>query len=158
MLVTDNDTNVTRLFGAPARGRLFKDGINDAVVNGRTDALSTTRTGTKAAAHYVCEVAAGGSVTFQLRLTDRDAAGFVDGPFGAEFDRLFDARRREAETQRIGDQFLSAVEAAILFVPSVIVLIRDSPDWNIVINHRHTAAGAITIERIEPFQLDVRLL
>jgi RES domain-containing protein len=69
-----------------------------------------------------------------------------------------DWRRREAETQRIGDQFLSAVEAAILFVPSVIVLIRDSPDWNIVINHRHTAAGAITIERIEPFQLDVRLL
>jgi RES domain-containing protein len=69
-----------------------------------------------------------------------------------------DWRRREAETQRIGDEWLAAVETAILFVPSAIVPIRESPDQNVIINHRHPAAAAITIERIEPFQLDVRLL
>jgi RES domain-containing protein len=69
-----------------------------------------------------------------------------------------DWRRREAETQRIGDEWLAAGEAAILFVPSAIVPVADSPDQNLIINHRHPAAAAITIERIEPFELDVRLL
>jgi RES domain-containing protein len=69
-----------------------------------------------------------------------------------------DWRRREAETQRIGDQWLAAGETTILFVPSAIVPIRECPDQNVIINHRHRAAAAITIERIEPFELDVRLL
>ena len=69
-----------------------------------------------------------------------------------------DWRRREAETQRIGDEWLAGLEAAILLVPSAIVPIAGSPDQNLIINHRHPAAAAITIERIEPFELDVRLL
>ena len=69
-----------------------------------------------------------------------------------------DWRRREAETQRIGDEWLSGLEAAILFVPSAIVPIAGSPDQNAIINHRHSATASITIERIEPFELDVRLL
>jgi hypothetical protein len=96
ILVTENETNTQRLYGNDRPGP-FKDGINDAVVNGLTDALSADQTGTKAAAHYVCEIAAGGAVTFRLRLTDRAAAAFNEGPFGLEFDRLFEVRRGEAD-------------------------------------------------------------
>lgn len=67
-------------------------------------------------------------------------------------------RRREAETQCIGDQWLAAAEAAILYVPSAFVPIADSPDQNVIVNHRHPAAAGITIERVEQFELDVRLL
>jgi RES domain-containing protein len=69
-----------------------------------------------------------------------------------------DWRQRETETQRIGDRWLAAAEAAILIVPSAIVPIHDSPDQNAVVNHRHPAAAGITIERVENFELDVRLL
>ncbi len=69
-----------------------------------------------------------------------------------------DWRRRESETQRIGDDWLADVETALLFVPSAIVPIADSPDRNVLINHRHPAAAAIAIERIEDFVLDARLL
>ena len=102
VLITENETNTRRLFDSAAPGP-FKDGINDAVVNGRTDTLSVDGTGTKAAAHYVGEIAAGGSRTFRLRLSDREVASFGEGPFGVEFDQLFDLRRREA------DEFYSTV-------------------------------------------------
>ena len=69
-----------------------------------------------------------------------------------------DWRHREAETQQIGDEWLAGLEHALLFVPSAIVPIMDSPDWNVIINHRHPAAATFMIERIEPFELDVRLL
>jgi len=68
-----------------------------------------------------------------------------------------DWRRREADTQRIGDEWLAGLEHALLFVPPAIVPLAGSPDWNVIVNHRHPAAAAIKIERIEPFELDVRL-
>ncbi len=69
-----------------------------------------------------------------------------------------DWRLREADTQRMGDEWLGGLEQALLFVPSAIVPVAGSPDWNVIVNHRHPAAAAIKIERIEPFDLDVRLL
>jgi hypothetical protein len=93
VLVTDNDTNVTRLFGAPARGRLFKDGINDVVVNGRSDAVNPAGTGTKAAAHYPFEVPAGGTVTVKVRFAP---AGESSGP-PLDVDAVIAARRAEAD-------------------------------------------------------------
>lgn len=68
-----------------------------------------------------------------------------------------DWRRREADTQRIGDRWLSGIEAAVFFVPSAIVPLADSPDENAIINHRHPAASTIRIERTQPFELDIRL-
>lgn len=68
-----------------------------------------------------------------------------------------DWRRRESETQRIGDQWLSSLEAALLLVPSAIVPLPDSPDENAIINHRHPAASTIQIARSQPFDLDIRL-
>lgn len=82
----------------------------------------------------------------------------IPGARRAVSDLPNDWRQKEVETQRIGDQWLAAAEAAILFVPSAIVPIRDSPDQNVIVNHRHPAAAAITIEQIEQFELDVRLL
>jgi len=68
-----------------------------------------------------------------------------------------DWRRREAETQQIGDKWLFSLEAAVLFVPSVIVPIPESPDENAIINHRHLAASTIGIAWTQPFDLDIRL-
>ena len=73
-------------------------------------------------------------------------------------DLPVDWRRREVETQRIGDEWLAGEGAALLFVPSAIVPIADSPDENVIINHRHPAAEKIRIERVEAFGLDIRLL
>ncbi|MEO6223848.1 MAG: glucosidase, partial [Vicinamibacterales bacterium] len=95
-LVTDNNTNTERLFGVTGP-RFAKDGINDAVVNGRAGAVNDEQRGTKAAAHYRPTVAAGGEVRFRLRLTDKPRTAWRGGPFGAEFAETFAARRAEAD-------------------------------------------------------------
>lgn len=60
-------------------------------------------------------------------------------------------------TQRLGDEWLTGNDTALLIVPSAIVPIADSPDCNVLLNPRHSKATAIQIARIEPFDLDVRL-
>ena len=69
-----------------------------------------------------------------------------------------DWRRREAETQHIGDKWLSSLDAAVLFVPSAIVSLPQSPDENAIINHRHQAASIIRIAWTQSFNLNTRLL
>jgi len=91
-LFCDNETNVARLFGAAADGGYFKDGIHEAVVHGRREALNPARTGTKAALHFVRDVPAGGEVVLRLRLSgSRRRRAFTD------FDRVFVERIREAD-------------------------------------------------------------
>lgn len=68
-----------------------------------------------------------------------------------------DWRRQEALTQQRGDRWLDGRQALVLRVPSAIVPLEDSPDQNVLINHRHPMARDIVIERLEPFELDVRL-
>jgi hypothetical protein len=96
LLFTENDTNYERFSGAP-HARFAKDGINDAVVRGLGDAVNPERHGTKASAHSRVVVAAGGHVRVRLRLTDRDAGSWTEGPFGVEFGRTLETRRREAD-------------------------------------------------------------
>ena len=100
LLFTENDTNTQRLFGAPGP-KFAKDGINDAVVHGRADAVNPERRGTKAAAHVRVDVPAGGHVTLRLRLTDTNPGTNpdtrADEPFGESFGRVLEARRREAD-------------------------------------------------------------
>jgi hypothetical protein len=96
LLFTENETNTPRLYGSGDQG-FFKDGINDAVVNGRAGATNPARVGTKAAAHYVIDVPAGATAIFKLRLTDKSPAGLLDGPFSPEFDRVFAERREDAD-------------------------------------------------------------
>ena len=96
LLVTENETNRERVFGCPGP-RFAKDGINDAVVHGRADAVNSELRGTKAAAHTRVVVPAGGQVRLRLRLTDQNPATHTAGPFGDDFERTFAARRQEAD-------------------------------------------------------------
>ena len=73
----------------------MKDGINNYVVHGRTDAVNPTQTGTKAAAHYRLTVGASATQTVRLRLTTT-APGDLVAPF-AEFDATVAARRQETD-------------------------------------------------------------
>jgi hypothetical protein len=96
LLFTENDTNTARLFGVPGP-RFTKDGVNDAIVHGRRDAVNPAHTGTKAAAHYQFVVGPGEQVRVRLRLTDKPGKSWAEGPFGNGFDDLFAIRRGEAD-------------------------------------------------------------
>jgi hypothetical protein len=94
LLFTENDTNLTRLFGAPNGVHHVKDAFHEYVVNGRVEAVNPDRIGTKCAARYRATVAAGGSAVVRLRL--RRTAIEDGSEVGADFDEVLAARRREA--------------------------------------------------------------
>ena len=96
LLFTENETNARRLFDVGNAWPFVKDGINDYVVQGAHDAVNPGRHGTKAAAHYQATVAAGDALVIRLRLSHER---YIDDgtEIGADFDAVFDARRREAD-------------------------------------------------------------
>ena len=105
-LYTDNETNATRLFGAPNAGPYVKDAFHNAVIGGRRDGLNPEAHGTQAALHYQLSIAGHAAVTVRLRLSS--AAGHSPTPFGVPFDDLFRQRIDEA------DQFFAArIEASL---------------------------------------------
>ena len=87
----DNDTNMRRLFGTDVAG-YFKDALHAYVVDGDRGAVNPARTGTKVGAITTAEVPAGGSAEVRARLR-RDAAADAF----ADFDEVFETRRREAD-------------------------------------------------------------
>ena len=100
LLFTENETNTRRLFCYDNGSPHTKDAINDWLVNGKTDAVNPAKTGTKASAHYHFHIAAGGSETIKIRLTN----SVVNcGVAGSNFDQVFADRQREA------DEFYSTV-------------------------------------------------
>ncbi len=102
LLFTENETNSERLYGVANASPYVKDGINDYIVHGKTEAVNPAQTGTKASAHYRLTVPAGGSVTLRLRFTDQTPNEKMLGP---EFDRVFTERLAEADefyAQRVG--------------------------------------------------------
>jgi hypothetical protein len=104
VLVVENETNEGRIFGRQGGSPYPKDGINDCLVHGRRQAVNPAMTGTKAAAVWQPTVPAGGEAVLRLRLRAGEDA--VSAGFGAEFDRIFAARRAEA------DEFYRAVAPA----------------------------------------------
>ena len=90
MLFTENGTNYRRLYGGV--NGYAKDGINDYIVHGCTEAVNPARIGTKAAAHYVLALGAGKTRTVRLRLTDLPA-----NALGDDLDQVFADRQREAD-------------------------------------------------------------
>jgi hypothetical protein len=76
-----------------------KDGINDFVVHGAKDAVNPALTGTKAAAMYRQDIAAGASFSICLRLTDKSpvAAGPAEATLERDFEKIFAARIAEAD-------------------------------------------------------------
>ncbi len=95
VLFTENETNTYRLYGTPGPS-FCKDGINDYVVNGRTDAVNPDGYGTKAAAHYSFALAAGETVTLKLRLTNQNWPEIKE-PLNGDFGKIFLDRQAEAD-------------------------------------------------------------
>ena len=94
LLFTENETNTRRLFCYDNGSPHTKDAINELLVNGKTDAVNPAQTGTKASAHYQFHIAAGGSETVKIRLTNSVVNSGVAGP---DFDEVFADRQREAD-------------------------------------------------------------
>ena len=92
LLFTHNETNRARLYDAANPSPYVKDGINDHVVDGASDAVHPEQRGTKAAAHVRCEIPAGASRAVEIRFTpERKQRPFV------HCDRMIDDRREEAD-------------------------------------------------------------
>jgi hypothetical protein len=91
LLFTENETNREALWGVPNPARFVKDGIGEAVVHGRCEAVNPEPFGTKAAPHYEAHLEAGQSATFRLRLTD----AVLHLPFSG-FERTVQNRMDEA--------------------------------------------------------------
>jgi hypothetical protein len=101
-LFCDNATNCERVYGSPSEEPFWKDGINNYVVDGHSDAVNPARTGTKAAAHYQLKLAPGATHTVRVRL---GPAGQAE-PF-ADFDQLIKQRKDEA------DQFYAEIQRSL---------------------------------------------
>src|SRR5688500_9815918 len=103
---TENESNARRLWRVDNGSPYVKDGIHECVVHGNREAVNPAGEGTKAAAHYRLLVGAGERAVLRLRLAkapdanDPGPGGMpvspLAGPFD-EFDRLVEARRREAD-------------------------------------------------------------
>jgi hypothetical protein len=101
LLFTENETNTLRIFGTPNLSPYVKDGINDYIVAGRTEAVNPHRTGTKAAAHYRETIVPSRPLSLRLRLSNvapaRLAAERATAPLGEGFDSALETRRQEAD-------------------------------------------------------------
>jgi hypothetical protein len=94
-LFTENETNSHRLFGSANTSLFTKDAFHDHLIARLADAVNPDKTGTKAAAYHLVEIAAGNQLTLQLRLFAEDEA--PPKPFGREFDKTFSDRIQEAD-------------------------------------------------------------
>lgn len=90
-LFCENETNVNRLYGASRPG-IFKDGINDYIVNGNVEAVHANHIGTKAAFHYDMMVNPDVPVSIELRICRE----FQAHPF-ADAGSIWAARKQEAD-------------------------------------------------------------
>ncbi|MDQ1040256.1 hypothetical protein QFZ75_006672 [Streptomyces sp. V3I8] len=93
LLFTENETNTERLFDAPNSSPYVKDGIGRYVVDGEAGAVNPALEGTKAAAHHLLTVPAGGSRTLRLRLAPAD----TEPSLCDDFDAVFRERIEEAD-------------------------------------------------------------
>ncbi len=90
-LFTENESNAQRLWDQPNASPYVKDAFHAYVISEQRDAVNPARTGTKAAAHYTCDVPGGGSAIIRLRL----ATSRLDDAF-AGFEQIFDSRIADA--------------------------------------------------------------
>jgi hypothetical protein len=95
LLFTENETNSQKLYGVPQYTQYVKDAFHRYLVNSQKNAVSPKPRGTKVAPHYIFDLRPGESKTIELRLFAHDQTPEV--PFGAEFDRIFEQRQKEAD-------------------------------------------------------------
>ncbi|HEX2464903.1 MAG TPA: glucosidase [Thermoanaerobaculia bacterium] len=105
LFFTENETNVNRLWGQQNPSPFVKDSFHQYVVDGNAMALNPGQIGTKAAAHYVLDVPAGGVSVVRLRL----AATVPAAPFGPGFEAVIAERLADADEfyERITPRSLS---------------------------------------------------
>ncbi|MHB9034369.1 MAG: MGH1-like glycoside hydrolase domain-containing protein, partial [Anaerolineae bacterium] len=92
LLFTENETNLGRVFGVANGPPYAKDGINEAVVDGRLAAVNPGRIGSKAAAHFCTRLTPGDSFEIRLRFTNQPQ----QAPFH-DLQAIFNQRREEAD-------------------------------------------------------------
>ena len=80
-LFCENETNLSRLFGAAPITPYPKDGINDHVIHGAAT-VNPDQRGTKCAFWYRLTVAPGETAELRLRLRPAGAAGGAGPPGG----------------------------------------------------------------------------
>jgi hypothetical protein len=105
LLFTENESNAQRLWRQPNASPYVKDAFHASIISGRREAVNPAKVGTKAAAHYVLEIAGGGSKTVWLRL----AAAKMKDAF-RRFEEIFQSRIADADEfyNRITPQSLDA--------------------------------------------------
>ena len=96
-LFTENETNFERLFKAPNGSPFVKDAFHRYVIHGETNAVNPALQGTKAAVSYKLTIPAGGEMTINLRLQCSDTAIRQEDALGAELQKIFSARKHEAD-------------------------------------------------------------
>ena len=90
VLFCDNETNDFRLYQSPNFGHYTKYGINDFIINKKTESVNPQKIGTKASFFIEDHFEAGETKVFQFRLSDQD----LENPF-EEFDAIFEKRIHE---------------------------------------------------------------
>jgi hypothetical protein len=101
-LFCDNETNFEKLHNSPNLSQYTKDGINDFIVNKKTEAVNPNHIGTKASAKYTQTIPGLGKKVFKLRFTNQTPADAF-----ADFDAIFEQRLLEA------DEFYAALQKGI---------------------------------------------
>ena len=105
LLFTENETNFEKIYGSKNISPFVKDGIEDFVVNKKRNTVNPAQFGTKAAAHYVFDIAPQASKTIYLRLSKTNfyhgGAPHAEPPNRGDFikdcEEIFVARKREAD-------------------------------------------------------------
>jgi len=92
LLFAENETNAARLWGQSNPTPYVKDAFHEYVIAGRREAVNPAKNGTKAAAHYVLDVPAGGSRAVRLRLSQQPLANAF-----AAFDQILAERLADAD-------------------------------------------------------------
>ncbi len=95
LLFTENETNVSLLFGVQNPSPYVKDGIHRAVVQGSPEAVNPALKGTKCAAHFTFELGPGRSAVVRLRLRSEKQA--LAAAFDGTFDETMKSRKAEAD-------------------------------------------------------------
>jgi hypothetical protein len=130
LLFTENESNAKRLWGQPNSSPYVKDAFHEYLVSGRRDVVNPDASGTKAAAHYVLEVPAGGHREIHLRLSAKPVANAF-----TQFNEIFASRLADA------DEFYDRITPASL-----------SEDERRV--HRQALAGMLWSKQFYYFDLD----
>ncbi len=94
-LLTENETNSQRLFGAAGPNPYVKDAFHSFLIEDRKEAVNPGGTGTKAAVCHRLQIPAGGQVVLRLRLFSDEET--PKDPFGPSFGRVFEQRIQEAD-------------------------------------------------------------